>query len=674
MGVAVFIAIAELLHQLGRRVAQVQRHLLRALLGSVTHSCLECGVHRIALRRTGQIDDGLGHGKLAFRTAQALLHVPGIEAQGQGARIGVADILTGHAHHTAGDVQRVAAAIEHARVPVQRAVRAGTAHRLVQRGNLVVEGFAALVETTAAVAQQVLQQLHPDFATVLGQVCSVLEKIEQTTAVTIGSSQKNLKGLVRQAEMAIAQAFRVGKCAIDQLAHRGLVEALEHIDASTRQQRIVQFERGILGGSTDEDQRAVFHVGQERVLLALVEAMHLVDEENGATAVLSRVLLGHFDGLANLLDAGEHGGNGLEMRIGDLGQQARQGGLAYARRPPEDHRVQGALLQRLAQRLARRQHMLLADVFVQAGSTQTRSQGLRDGLATEQIHALLLDDVRAFRNVEGEQMVFDRLVHLHIEEQDVGALTDAVDQLHVVEHAIAERQPQAVEQAVLGLGLENEVDHAAAFLVVDLEVLADLRDIAGEQQRGSVGQTLIECLNGDLLQIRVVQPDLLAIGDQQLLHGLIGVPTEHARTLERQLPCSFLQLSAAGVEGQLREARTDGLRLAEQFAQALGGRLFISLGGQQGKAQSSQHQQANNTHINPLSPYENGEATRYPALLGSTWAAVNPVDREFSGLSARRNTQSRDEPGASTSREPLVFIELTTPAISIASIIRAARL
>ncbi|MNR05910.1 hypothetical protein D3C85_1219610 [compost metagenome] len=114
--------------------------------------------------------------------------------------------------------------------------------------------------------------------------------------------------------------------------------------------------------------------------------MHLVDEQDGPAAVLGGVLLRDLDCLTNLLDPGEHRGNRLEMGIGDLGQQARQGGLAHTRRPPEDHRVQRALLQRFAQRLAACQQMLLADVFVQAGGTQACRQGLGDGRITEQIH------------------------------------------------------------------------------------------------------------------------------------------------------------------------------------------------------------------------------------------------------------------------------------------------
>ena len=114
--------------------------------------------------------------------------------------------------------------------------------------------------------------------------------------------------------------------------------------------------------------------------------MHLIDEEDGAPAILCGLLLGHFHRLADFLDPGEHRRNRLEVRLGDLRQQLGQGGLADARRAPEDHRVQSALLQRFAQRLALAQHMLLTDVLIQAGRAQTSGQGLGDGGRAKQVH------------------------------------------------------------------------------------------------------------------------------------------------------------------------------------------------------------------------------------------------------------------------------------------------
>ncbi len=61
-------------------------------------------------------------------------------------------------------------------------------------------------------------------------------------------------------------------------------ELVQREDAASGQQRPDHFERRILRGRADEDDRSVLHVGQDGVLLGLVEAMNLVDEQNGAPA------------------------------------------------------------------------------------------------------------------------------------------------------------------------------------------------------------------------------------------------------------------------------------------------------------------------------------------------------------------------------------------------------
>jgi hypothetical protein len=60
---------------------------------------------------------------------------------------------------------------------------------------------------------------------------------------------------------------------------------VEHQHSATRQQRAGYFERRILGGRADECDGAVFDCVQQCVLLRLIEAMDLVDEEHRAFAV-----------------------------------------------------------------------------------------------------------------------------------------------------------------------------------------------------------------------------------------------------------------------------------------------------------------------------------------------------------------------------------------------------
>ncbi|MNB95140.1 hypothetical protein D3C75_423050 [compost metagenome] len=225
--------------------------------------------------------------------------------------------------------------------------------------------------------------------------------------------------------------------------------------------------------------------------------------------------------------------------------------------------------------------------------------------------------------------------------------------MHIIDQAIAERQAQAVEQGVLGLRLQGEVNHAAGFLGTDVEALADLGHVTGQQQGRGLGQALVEVLDGGLFQVRVPQGDLLAIGHHGLFGRCIGVPIEQARALQGHVAGGFLQLGAGAIKGQLRETCGQGLGFFQQLGQACHV-LVIGVSLERGQSQYRQQQHADQTHGSPHN------------IRGSAGGAKAPP-LSYSG-------QSRTGPGARTSREPLVFMDVTTPAISMASIMRAARL
>jgi hypothetical protein len=110
-------------------------------------------------------------------------------------------------------------------------------------------------------------------------------------------------------------------------------------------------------------------MGQKRILLALVEAMHLVDEDHRAAALRARRLR-PLDRIADVLDAAENRRHGDELGIKGVGHEAGQRRLADARRTPEDHRMQAARLEGNAQRLAAAKQVLLADDLVESPRAQ----------------------------------------------------------------------------------------------------------------------------------------------------------------------------------------------------------------------------------------------------------------------------------------------------------------
>ena len=83
-----------------------------------------------------------------------------------------------------------------------------------------------------------------------------------------------------------------------------VTEAAQDEDLGARQQRADQLEGRVLGRGADEDHGAVLDNGQKGVLLGAVEAVNLVDEEQGAVAHLA-ALSGRVEHLAQIGDPRE---------------------------------------------------------------------------------------------------------------------------------------------------------------------------------------------------------------------------------------------------------------------------------------------------------------------------------------------------------------------------------
>ena len=185
----------------------------------------------------------------------------------------------------------------------------------------------------------------------------------------------------------------------------GLAQRLQNVHAATAEQRGVDLKGRIFGRGANEPERATFDVGQKGILLGAVEAVDLVDEENGSRPHSCRALGVRHD-LLDLLNAAGYGGELDERGLRRGGDDFGERGFARARRPPEDHGSRLIAFDGDPQRLARAEQVLLADVALQrarphafgernashtgragsAGAEQTHaSQSLRPGYAAGQL-------------------------------------------------------------------------------------------------------------------------------------------------------------------------------------------------------------------------------------------------------------------------------------------------
>src|SRR6267378_564322 len=94
--VAVALAVAQVLHQAGGSVADVQRHRPRAVLGNEAARRIISLVDRVRLCRHREINHRFGQRQLAFGTAEALVSLAGVERDAQRARVRKADVFHRH--------------------------------------------------------------------------------------------------------------------------------------------------------------------------------------------------------------------------------------------------------------------------------------------------------------------------------------------------------------------------------------------------------------------------------------------------------------------------------------------------------------------------------------------------------------------------------------------------
>ena len=246
----------------------------------------------------------------------------------------------------------------------------GTPHRLVQGGDLVIEAVAALVEAPRIQGQRLLQEgrrdlRHPGGACGGGRL---LQQVQHPSGVTVSIAHQRVDG--RRLERQSRQ--RACPRTLDQRLQLLVVQRLQHIDLRARQQRGIHLEGRILGRCPDQRDQSRFRIGQQGVLLRLVETVDLVDEQDGVASRL-QVALGLFHRRTDILHPRKDGRQRNEFMPEGVRRQPCQRGLAHTRRPPEDHRMRLPRLERQPQRPIRPQQVLLPDHLVQRrGSQQLR--------------------------------------------------------------------------------------------------------------------------------------------------------------------------------------------------------------------------------------------------------------------------------------------------------------
>ncbi len=325
--------IAQVFHQLGRRIENMGRRRQRAM-GLGRPLGRPQGQHRPHWIWAPTPDRGrIAPAPVRLRAAKKIEHIFRRQRLMHRFGIGQADIFHRRAHQTAGDIERLLTARQHARQPVKRCIRIGTADRFMQRRDDVVMLLPRLVVERHAPLHHIHQPGGIERLDDL-QAGDFLRQIEQIAAIAIRHRPQARARVCVELELLAIMAFDPRQ----QRFQRRIIQPAQHQHLGPRQQCAVQFKGRVFRGGADQHNSAVFHYRQETILLTAVETMNLVDEQKCALAHLAAGP-GGFKCLLQIGDAGKHRRQLLEMQVEGGGQQPRDGGLAGARRPPQNDRM-----------------------------------------------------------------------------------------------------------------------------------------------------------------------------------------------------------------------------------------------------------------------------------------------------------------------------------------------
>ena len=161
---------------------------------------------------------------------------------------------------------------------------------------------------------------------------------------------------------------------------------LKHKDLATRQKGRDNLERWVLGGGADEHYRAILDRSEQRVLLCLVEAMDLVDEEDGGEGMRKEgTAAGAVDDVAHVLHASTYSRQREELAVESLRDDVGESGLADTGRTPEDERGQSSVLDHVPEDATGADKVPLADIIVQGTGPHTLRKGREHGTPADYI-------------------------------------------------------------------------------------------------------------------------------------------------------------------------------------------------------------------------------------------------------------------------------------------------
>ena len=123
----------------------MQRHRLRSGLLEIRDHGSIARINRVRFWRERQVNGSLRQRQVSLRRPDKIRRLHRRNCDRQRARLRQSNVFAGHSDQPARNVQWVFTRFEHSHQPIQRSVRIGISHGLMQRRNQIEVFFAGLV-------------------------------------------------------------------------------------------------------------------------------------------------------------------------------------------------------------------------------------------------------------------------------------------------------------------------------------------------------------------------------------------------------------------------------------------------------------------------------------------------------------------------------------------------
>ncbi len=192
--------------------------------------------------------------------------------------------------------------------------------------------FAPFVIEERALGDGLLYDIDGDGVAAAQSAADHLEVVERLSAVTAGCFDQQLERRILDAQLFGDLRKGTPENDPDSLG----VQRLEHEDMAAGKQSVDYFKGRVLGGGADQHDGPGFHIGQKGILLGLVEPVNFIHKDQGLAILAVEAVFGLLHQHLDFADLAEDGAQRTEGMTRGLLDQPGDGGLAGARRPPEN--------------------------------------------------------------------------------------------------------------------------------------------------------------------------------------------------------------------------------------------------------------------------------------------------------------------------------------------------